>query len=72
MGVLADDRRPSFESWLERKLEGLAEGIGQEAESWLRTLHDGGPRSRVPSSRTVWCHMNNVRPADQGSGAGSA
>lgn len=24
MGVLVDDRRPSFEGWLERKIEGLA------------------------------------------------
>ena len=63
MGVLADDRRPSFEGWLERKIEGLAEGIGQAAESWLRTMHDGGPRSGARSLETVWCHMNNVRPA---------
>ncbi len=46
MGVLDDDRRPSFESWLERKLDGLAPGIRADAESWLRTLRDGGPRSR--------------------------
>jgi integrase len=63
MGVLVDDRRSSFESWLERKLEGLAEGIGQEAKSWLRTMRDGGPRSSARSLETVWCHMNNVRPA---------
>jgi hypothetical protein len=62
MGVLADDRRPSFEGWLERKLEGLAEGIGREAGSWLRTMRDGGPRSRARSLETVWRHMNNVRP----------
>jgi hypothetical protein len=63
MGVLADDRRPSFEGWLERKLDGLAEGISREAGSWLRTMRDGGPRSRARSLETVWCHMNNVRPA---------
>ena len=63
MGVLVDDRRPSFEGWLERKLEGLAEGISREAGSWLRTMRDGGPRSRARSLETVWCHMNNVRPA---------
>ena len=63
MGVLTDDRRPSFERWLERKLDGLAEGIGREAGSWLRTMHDGGPRSRARSLETVWGHMNNVRPA---------
>ena len=63
MGVLVDDRRPSFEGWLERKLEGLAGGIGREAGSWLRTMRDGGPRSSARSLETVWCHMNNVRPA---------
>jgi len=63
MGVLADDRRPSFEGWLERELDGLAEGIGREAGSWLRTMREGGPRSRARSLETVWRHMNNVRPA---------
>jgi hypothetical protein len=63
MGVLADDRRPSFEGWLDRKLDGLADGIGREAGAWLRTMRDGGPRSRARSLETVWCHMNNVRPA---------
>ena len=62
MGVLADDRRPSFEGWLERKLDGLADGIGREAGAWLRTMRDG-PRSRPRSLETVWRHMNNVRPA---------
>ena len=61
--MLADDRRPSFEGWLERKLDGLADGIGREAGSWLRTMRDGGPRSRARSLETVWRHMNNVRPA---------
>jgi hypothetical protein len=63
MGVLADDRRPSFEGWLDRKLDGLAGGIGREAGAWLRTMRDGGPRSRARSLETVWRHMNNVRPA---------
>ena len=63
MGVLVDDRRPSFEGWLDRKLDGLADGIGREAESWLRTMRDGAPRSRARSLETVWGHMNNVRPA---------
>lgn len=30
MGVLADDRRPAFEDWLGRKLDGLAPGIRHE------------------------------------------
>lgn len=62
MGVLVDDRRPSFEGWLERKLHGLAEGISDEAEAWARTLHDGGPRTKARDPGTVWHHMNNACP----------
>jgi hypothetical protein len=62
MGVLVDDQRPSFEDWLERKLDGLAEGIGQPVEAWVRTLRDGGPRSTARHPDTATAHMNNVRP----------
>jgi hypothetical protein len=63
MGVLDDDRRPSFEDWLEHKLDGLAPGIRGDAEAWLRTLRDGGPRSRPRDAATVRNHMYYVRPA---------
>jgi site-specific recombinase XerD len=63
MRVLVDDRRPSFEDWLQRKLDGLAPGIRRDVESWLRTMCGGGPRSRARSIETVWNHMNHVRPA---------
>jgi hypothetical protein len=33
MGILVDDRRPSFEDWLDRKLDGLAPGIRREVEA---------------------------------------
>ncbi len=62
MGVLIDDRRPSFEVWLERKLDGLADGIRAETEHWLRTLARGGPRTAARKPDTVWTHMNNVQP----------
>lgn len=62
MGVLDDDRRPSFESWLERKLEGLAPGIRADVEAWLRTMRDGGPRSTPRDIASVWNHMLHVRP----------
>jgi len=62
MGVLADDRRPSFEGWLERKLDGLATGIRQDVEVWLRTMRDGGPRTRPRDIASVWNLMNHVRP----------
>jgi hypothetical protein len=58
MGVLADDRPPSFENWLEHKLDGLAPGIRDAAEAWLRTMHDGGPRSRARDIASV----QNSRP----------
>ncbi|MEV0705926.1 integrase, partial [Saccharopolyspora sp. NPDC050389] len=62
MGILIDDRRPSFEDWLERKLDGIAPGIARETERWLRALHDGGPRIRSRSIETVRSHLNFARP----------
>jgi hypothetical protein len=63
MGVLIDDRRPAFEGWLERKLDGLAPGISREVEAWQRVLHDGGPRIRARDRSTCWNYLNSVRPA---------
>jgi len=62
MGVLLDDRRRPFDDWLDHKLHNLAEGIGHPAEVWVRTLHDGGPRSKARHPDTAMAHMNNVRP----------
>jgi len=62
MGVLLDDRRPSFEDWMERKLAGLGPGIRCDVQTWLRTLHDGGPRSRAREQATVWNYLNAIRP----------
>jgi len=61
--VLDDDRRPSFESWLDRKLDGLVPAIRADVEGWLRTMRDGGPRSRPRDIASVWNHMNQLRPA---------
>jgi hypothetical protein len=63
MGVLDDDRRPSFDGWLERKLDGLSPGIRAGAEAWLRTMRDGGPRSRPRDKASAWSHMYYLRPA---------
>jgi integrase len=62
MGVLDDDRRPSFEDWLERKLNGLAPGIRADTEAWLRTMRDGGPRSRPRDIASAWNHVLYLRP----------
>ncbi|MFI6725894.1 hypothetical protein NRF20_07550 [Streptomyces sp. R-74717] len=63
MSILVDDRRPSYEDWLEKRLDGLAAGIRREAERWNRTLRDGGPRTRPRDQATVWAYLNAVRPA---------
>ena len=60
--MLDDDRRPSFEIWLERKLDGLAPGIRADAEAWLRTLRGGGPRSRPRNIASAWNHMLTLCP----------
>jgi integrase len=62
MGVLDDDRQPAFEDWLEAKLDGLAPGIRADAGAWLRTLHDGGPRSRPRDASSVRNYMHYARP----------
>lgn len=63
MGILLDGRRPSFEDWLERKLDRLALGIRCDVETWMRTLHDGGPRTKARDQATVWNYLNQARPA---------
>jgi hypothetical protein len=62
MGVFTDDRMPSFESWLDRKLDGLAPGIRCGTESWMRVLRDGGPRTRPRDQATAWNYLNVMRP----------
>ncbi|HEY6423468.1 MAG TPA: integrase [Pseudonocardiaceae bacterium] len=62
MGVLLDDRRPAFEDWLDRKLEGLAPGFRVAADAWLRIMHDGGPRSKPRDISSIQNYLNQLRP----------
>jgi hypothetical protein len=62
-GMLDDDRRPAFDAWLDRKLDGVTAGIRRDTERWLRTLKDGGPRSRPRSIATVHSHLRKALPA---------
>jgi len=62
LGVFDNDRVPAFETWLQRKLDGLAGGIRRETEGWIRALHDGGPRARSRDPATVWGYLNELRP----------
>lgn len=62
LSLLDDDRVPAFESWLADKLDGLADGIRRDTEDWIRTLRDGGPRSRPRDPGTPVSYLNEVRP----------
>jgi len=62
MGILIDDRTPTFDTWLQNKLDGLAEGIGAEVGPWVRALHEGGPRNRAHQA-TARKYLNVARPA---------
>jgi hypothetical protein len=62
IGLLHDDRTPSFEQWLERELEGIAPGIRRDVEHWARLLHDGGPRPQPRDETTVCGYLNRIRP----------
>jgi site-specific recombinase XerD len=57
MDLLLDDLTPSFETWLERKLDGLAPAISTDTESWVRSLRDGGPRRRPRKPRTAQSYL---------------
>jgi hypothetical protein len=63
MGLLDDGRPPPLADWMERKLGGLAPGIRDDTGAWLRSLRDGGPRSRPRDPGTVVNHMHYARPA---------
>ena len=63
IGVLRDDRPPAFDAWLDRKLDGMAGPIRRDAERWLHTLKDGGPRSRPRAIATVHSHLGKALPA---------
>jgi hypothetical protein len=62
MGIFRDDRRPSFEDWLDRNLDGIAPGIARETERWVRALRDGGPRIRQRNIATARIYLNTLRP----------
>jgi site-specific recombinase XerD len=62
LALFTDDRVPALESWLHRKLADVTPGIRHDAEDWLRTLHDGGPRTRARSRETVWGYLSAVLP----------
>ena len=57
-----DDRTPTFDTWLARKVEAITPGIRQDVEAWLRSLHYGGPRRQARDPGTAMSYLNEIRP----------
>lgn len=62
MGILLDDRHPTFARWLEAKLADLAPGIRDDTRRWVQLMHTGGPRTRARSHRTLHGYIDHVQP----------
>jgi integrase len=62
LGVLLDDRHPSFDVWVEGKLRDLAPAIRNDTRRWVRVMHDGAPRTRARHPRTVRGYVALLRP----------
>ncbi|WP_433662578.1 hypothetical protein ACQPW1_10740 [Nocardia sp. CA-128927] len=63
LALLDDDRVPAFDTWLDRKLDGVTPGIRREIEDWVRALHHGGHRTRRRDPHTGRAYLNDIRPA---------
>lgn len=62
VGLFFDDRTPTIDLWLQRKLDGVTPSIRSVVEQWARTLFEGGPRSQPRDRRTVWNYLNELQP----------
>lgn len=62
LGILDDDRTPTFDAWLQRKLTLLTPTLASEIELWATTLRDGGPRTLQRSTDTVRNYLDAALP----------
>ncbi|NYI86688.1 hypothetical protein HNR02_000011 [Amycolatopsis endophytica] len=62
MGILLDDRQPTFARWLEAKLTDIAPGIRDETRRRVQLMHTGGPRTRARNHRTLRGYIDLLRP----------
>jgi hypothetical protein len=62
MGILDDDRSPTFETWLAGKLENLSPGIAPDVERWILALRYGTPRRR-PRAGAALSYLYAAHPA---------
>ena len=63
MHILTDDRVPTFDQWLDAKLEGLSGPIRADVHDWVRVLRDGAPRRRPRRPTTAAAYLHAARPA---------
>lgn len=63
MGIPIEERAPKLDLWLDAKLDGLAPGLENPVRRWVRTLHDGGPRSRARHPDTARAYLRYALPA---------
>jgi integrase len=63
LGLLDDDRVSAFETWMDRRLAGLAPAITSDVRDWLITLRDGRPHSKPRSPSTPWTYLLQIHPA---------
>lgn len=62
MDIPIEEDPPRFDLWLDAKLDGLAPGIKGPVRRWVRTLHDGGPRSRARHPDTARAYLRYALP----------
>lgn len=62
LGILDDDRIPTFDAWLQRKLSLLAPPLASEIELWATALRDGGPRTLQRSTDTIRNYLDAALP----------
>ncbi len=63
MGIVCDDRPAVFDGWLAAQLDGTAPGIAADAGRWARALHQGTPRTRALTDKSVRIYLAAARPA---------
>jgi hypothetical protein len=63
MDILLDDRPPTFDTWLESKLDNAAPAIASQVQRWAHVLRDGGPRQQPRQLSTAIGYVKAVRPA---------
>jgi hypothetical protein len=62
LGVLLDDRMPTFSSWLQARLADLAPDIATDVEQWALALHGGRGRMRARTEKSVTNYVTAVHP----------